>query len=49
MGLPEAREVVQGWESYAHVFDVTSERRERISYQQSYIGSLDDIQTALKL
>ena len=27
---------------------ITSEQRERNSYQQSYIGHLDDIQTALK-
>ena len=28
---------------------ITSERSERSAYQQSYMGRLDDIQTALKL
>ena len=49
LGLPYSQNYNQVNKIYRITYYVImSERSERSSYQQSYIGHLDDIQTALK-
>ena len=34
---------------FVHAYIITSERGERSSYKQSFLGHLDDIQTAIEI